>query len=105
MCFHGLFHVLQFPDYDQCLLGVFQNLGWPSFGFKRKGFQPFEMDMIGKGSGPPISPQFEVDQSLQDDLRALAGWLASALPLQQRLPQIAASGRGDGAGGWLDVVG
>ena len=46
MCFHGLFHVLQFPDYDQCLLGVFQNLGWPSFGFKRQGFQPFELDMI-----------------------------------------------------------
>ena len=61
--------------------------------------------MIGKGSGPPISPQFEVDQSLEGDLRALERWLASALPLQQRLPQIAASGRCDGAGGWLDVVG
>ena len=46
MCFHGLFHLLQFPDYEKCLLGVFQNLGWPSFGFKRNGFQPFEMDMI-----------------------------------------------------------
>ena len=85
--------------------GFIPKLGWPSFGLKRKGFQPFEMDMVRERVGSTYrAPSFEVDRALPRDLRAIARRMGDPGALRPRLPPESAADGGIREGGRLEAV-
>lgn len=87
------------------VLWVYSKTWLAKFWLEKKGFQPFEMDMVRERVGSTDrAPSFEVDRALRKDLQAIARWMGDPGALRLRLPPGSAGDGGIREGGRLEAV-
>lgn len=87
------------------VLWVYSKTWLAKFWLEKKGFQPFELDMVRERVGSTHrAPSFEVDRALRRDLQAIARWMGDPGALRLRLPPRSAGDGGIREGGRLEAV-